>query len=286
MYYLFGSEMPTFPVRFRDYIQMKFGQTLIFKEVIDKHGMSLIGVFIEENNPYFNEIVAEKDQFLRAPFDVRYEDASWKVGEVHEVVLKSPDMNWSFLNRAGKTTLFLTALCLIIYVLQLVGFEPEIMDALHYPADDTQDLELWRYVTHALVHLSPLHILFNLSWFWIFGSMIERVFGSIKLLLLCLVAALVSGYVQNYFSGPDFFGLSGVVYAVLGYVFVVNKFNDTFLSLPNGFFAMLVIGILLGFISPFFGVYMGNAAHISGLVVGLIWGYWDRDRALRPLDEL
>lgn len=91
---------------------------------------------------------------------------------------------------------------------------------------------------------------------------------------------------QNYFSGPDFFGLSGVVYAVLGYVFVVNKFNDTFLSLPNGFFAMLVIGILLGFISPFFGVHMGNAAHISGLMVGLIWGYWDRDRALRPLDEL
>lgn len=34
---------------------------------------------------------------------------------------------------------------------------------------------------------------------------------------------------------------------------------------------MLLVGIALGFISPLFGVEMGNAAHISGLIVGLIW---------------
>ena len=38
---------------------------------------------------------------------------------------------------------------------------------------------------------------------------------------------------------------------------------------------MLLVGIALGFGSPLFGVEMGNAAHISGLVVGVVWGFFD-----------
>lgn len=36
---------------------------------------------------------------------------------------------------------------------------------MHYPAYEEQDSEAWRYISHTLVHLSNLHILFNLSWF-------------------------------------------------------------------------------------------------------------------------
>lgn len=175
----------------------------------------------------------------------------------------------------GKFTLFITALCVLIYFAQQVGFEDEIMYALHYPAYDEQNSELWRYFSHSLVHLSNLHILFNLSWFWIFGGMIERTFGTFKLLMLYLISAAISGYVQNYVSGPAFFGLSGVVYAILGYVFVRDKLNHHLFDLPEGFFTMLLVGIALGFGSPLFGVEMGNAAHISGLVVGVVWGFFD-----------
>ena len=105
--------------------------------------------------------------------------------------------------------------------------------------------------------------------------MIERTFGSVKLLMLYVVASAITGYVQNYVSGPAFFGLSGVVYAVLGYVFIRDKLNHHLFDLPEGFFTMLLVGIALGFISPLFGVEMGNAAHISGLIVGLIWGFID-----------
>lgn len=180
-----------------------------------------------------------------------------------------------FLAQSGKITLFITALCLLIYVGQNIGFDKSIMPALHYPADEAQKTEIWRYITHSLVHLSHLHILFNLSWFWIFGGMIERRFGPVKLLSLYLLSAFISGYVQNMVSGPAFFGLSGVVYAVLGYVLVRDKFNKTLFDLPEGFFTMLLVGIGLGFISPFFGVEMGNAAHISGLILGMIWGFFD-----------
>jgi len=168
----------------------------------------------------------------------------------------------------------ITALCAAVYLLQQIGFEAPIMQAFHYPLD-FQDWQLWRYVTHSLVHLSNVHIVANLAWFWLFGGLIERYFGGLKLCLIFLVSATVSGVVQNYFSGPDFFGLSGVVYAVLGYAFVLDKLQNNIFDLPKGFFTMLLAGLAFGFVSPFFDIYIGNAAHIAGLAVGLTWGFID-----------
>ncbi|OOF84094.1 rhomboid family intramembrane serine protease [Rodentibacter ratti] len=169
----------------------------------------------------------------------------------------------------------ITAICIIVYVLQQIGFEESIMEAFHYPVYFDQDWEFWRYISHSFVHLSNIHIIANLSWFWLFGSVIERYFGGGKLFLIFLVSAVVSGIVQNYFSGAGFFGLSGVVYAVLGHVFVVDKLNANIFNLPKGFFTMLLVGLVFGFISPLFDIYIGNAAHISGLMVGLLWGFID-----------
>lgn len=72
-------------------------------------------------------------------------------------------------------------------------------------------------------------------------------------------------------SGAAFFGLSGVVYAVLGYVLVLDKLsNQQKFHLPQGFFTMLLVGIAFGFVSPLIGVSMGNTAHITGLFTGVV----------------
>ncbi|OOF39480.1 rhomboid family intramembrane serine protease [Rodentibacter mrazii] len=184
-------------------------------------------------------------------------------------------MKNSDLSRYFTPLHIITAICVIVYLLQQIGFEESIMDAFHYPVYFDQDWALWRYITHSFVHLSNIHIIANLSWFWLFGSVIERYFGGRKLFFIFLVSAIVSGIVQNYFSGAGFFGLSGVVYAVLGYVFVVDKLNANMFDLPKGFFTMLLVGLIFGFISPLFDIYIGNAAHISGLIVGLFWGFID-----------
>ncbi|MCQ9120200.1 rhomboid family intramembrane serine protease [Rodentibacter pneumotropicus] len=184
-------------------------------------------------------------------------------------------MKNSDLSRYFTPLHIITAICVIVYLLQQIGFEESIMDAFHYPVYFDQDWELWRYISHSFVHLSNIHIIANLSWFWLFGSVIERYFGGRKLFFIFLVSAMVSGIVQNYFSGAGFFGLSGVVYAVLGYVFVVDKLNANIFNLPKGFFTMLLVGLIFGFISPLFDIYIGNAAHFSGLLVGLLWGLID-----------
>lgn len=173
-------------------------------------------------------------------------------------------------------TLLITALCIGVYLLQYIGLQNTIFELAHYPYYQGEDQQIWRYISHSLVHLSEAHIIFNLLWWWQFAGLIERYLGSFKLILLFLIAAMLTGVAQNWASGPNFFGLSGVVYAVLAYVFAANKFsNPSPLDLPNSFLYSLLIGIGIGFISPLFGVHMGNTAHITGLILGLLWGFSD-----------
>ena len=182
---------------------------------------------------------------------------------------------YQFIRQNGRFTSLICLLCLFIFILQNLGLENFIFSLLHYPDSIYQQDDFWRYFSHSLVHLSFLHLLFNLSWFFIFGGAIERQFGALKLIFLYFISAIITGFIQNYFSGPDFFGLSGVVYAVLGYVLIIDKFSAYSFNLPEGFFSMLLIGLGLGFVSPYFGVEMGNAAHISGFLVGIIYGIFD-----------
>lgn len=271
MYFLFRAEIPQFALSFRDYIRLTYSQELHLQETHDG-----VQVFVAESAVHFQEILRERDVFLRDPFNARYEQASWHNGDTRSQVFtdkkcgqKSDRFSAAgFLSANGKFTLFITALCILIYLLDVLRLAP-VYQWAGYPEYTGEHAELWRYVSHTLVHLSFWHIVFNLTWWWIFGNAIEKQCGSAKLVMIYLIAGAGSGIVQNFFSGPHFFGLSGVVYAVLAYVFCADYFSrKNRFNLPQGFAAMLIVGILLGFAGPLWGVEMGNAAHISGLILG------------------
>ena len=57
-----------------------------------------------------------------------------------------------------KITFILTALCAVIYLLQNIGLKSQLWMLFHYPAYSWEDQEIWRYFTHAIIHLSVPHI--------------------------------------------------------------------------------------------------------------------------------
>ncbi|MFZ7305950.1 rhomboid family intramembrane serine protease [Avibacterium avium] len=273
MQYLFGSEIRNFAFHFRDYILAKYQRNLSVQEISQQGQPAVFAVFADEDDPLFSKIEQEAQAFLQDPTHSRYQQASWETGKIEQA--DENKVRWKFPQffqwKQQKFTVFLTALCLIIYFFQLLGFNQDILLATHYPDSYAEQSELWRYFTHSLVHLSPWHITFNLVWWWIFAGKIEQKFGSATLVLLYLLSAFISGFAQNMASGPAFFGLSGVVYAVLGYVLVLDKFSrQPPFHLPQGFFTMLLVGIVFGFVSPLIGVSMGNSAHITGLLTGVV----------------
>ena len=274
---LFGTEIHNLAWGFRDYVREQYHVELILRSEPDIRGVETLNVYLPDNSPHAHIIQQETARYLTNPFDAKYHQASWTNGDTQAVKMTAPNLSWSqtFMNwRQIKFTIFLTALCIAVYLFEIIGYDQSIMFFAHYPAEFGEDQQLWRYFSHSLVHLSPLHILFNLCWWWIFAGAIERHLGAFTLITLYFLSAIISGTAQNFVSGPAFFGLSGVVYAVMGFVFATDKFGKTQGTLlPQGFFTMLVIGILFGFVSPLIGVKMGNTAHISGLITGLIYGF-------------
>ena len=135
-----------------------------------------------------------------------------------------------------------------------------------------------RYISPIFLHLGLIHLAFNCLWLALLGEKIETHLGSIHLLLVVTVASIISNYSQFYWSGSsNFGGMSGVVYALLGYLWVVARFtNDQRLKLPAGIFGFMIGWLFLCMtpIIPFvFGSGIANAAHLGGLLSGMILGF-------------
>jgi GlpG protein len=132
--------------------------------------------------------------------------------------------------------------------------------------------QLWRLFTPIFIHFGVLHIFFNMLWLRDLGSMIEGRQSTWLLGLLVLVIAGCSNLAQFWFAGPVFGGMSGVVYGLLGYIWMRGKFDPgSGLYLHPTTVTMMIIWFLACF-TPLIP-HVANAAHAVGLVLGLAWGY-------------
>ena len=179
----------------------------------------------------------------------------------------------------GRLTLTLIVMSVGVYLAQRSGAGQWLVDYLYIsdPFRFSKDLpevrqgQVWRLVTPIFLHFTILHILFNMLWLKDLGSMIEGRLGTLQLLTFVVVMGAVSNVAQYYFSGPAFGGMSGVVYGLLGYVWMRGKFDPgSGLFLHQSTVTMMLIWLVFGFtnILP-----MANMCHAAGLASGVVWGF-------------
>lgn len=136
--------------------------------------------------------------------------------------------------------------------------------------------QAWRLITPIFVHFGLLHIAFNMMWLWDLGRAIELLRGRLFLGLFVAVSGIASNIAQYAITqSPTFGGMSGVVYALLGYVWMQGRFNRAFgFALHQATVIMMIGWYVLcwtGLAGP-----IANWAHTAGLVVGIAWGLADR----------
>lgn len=139
--------------------------------------------------------------------------------------------------------------------------------------------QVWRLITPIFLHFGILHLVFNMLWLRDLGGMVERHFGRGYIVALIAVVAVLSNSGQYLQSGPMFGGMSGVVYALLGFVWIRGKldpFSGLFLH-PTTVTMMIVwyVVCLVGLVG-----YIANTVHTIGLLAGAGWGYVSAKRAL------
>lgn len=83
--------------------------------------------------------------------------------------------------------------------------------------------QVWRLLSPAFLHFGWMHLIFNLMWVWYFGRQVEALQGGRTLLLLLVFAGILANLAQ-YATGTVLFGgMSGVVYALLGHVWLMSR---------------------------------------------------------------
>ena len=264
MYRLAGLNNPRQAQAFIDYMASR-GIALTLAP--EPEGM--FAIWLKEPQ-HLVEVQAEINLFLANPQDRKYQAASWDVAESRtaKFYYNHPDLLAIIKSKAGPFSLSVMVISIVVYGLWLFGLQQSVFNLFHFPVMDGDQWQVWRFFSHALIHFSTLHILFNCLWWWLLGGQLERHSGSSKLVQLFLISALISGFAQFWLHGPNFGGLSGVVYALLGYIWWMGWLApQRGLSIPKPYVVFMLAWLVLGFAQPL-GMSVANMAHLFGLLSG------------------
>lgn len=134
--------------------------------------------------------------------------------------------------------------------------------------------EPWRLVTNILPHANGLHLIFNLYWTWAFGTVIEKEFGPLLTALLVLVVA-VGGSAAQYALDEGGIGLSGVVYGLFGFLWVLSRLQPRYADdMDRATIILLVAWFFFCIVTTELGIWpIANVEHGVGAVLGAIAGF-------------
>lgn len=169
---------------------------------------------------------------------------------------------------------------IIVFVLMLINgvhfMLPSSESLINWGANfkpNTLNGEAWRLMTACFLHIGIIHLLMNMYALFSVGIMLEPLLGKTKFIVAYLLTGLTSSMTSLWWhdltisagASGAIFGLYGVFFALLTTNLIREEVRKPLLS-SIGFFIIFNLG---------FGTQAGidNAAHIGGLIGGVLIGY-------------
>jgi len=156
---------------------------------------------------------------------------------------------------------------------------------------------IWQPATYMFLHSGLFHILFNMLALWMFGTELERTWGTTYFLKFYFVTGIGAGLLTVAFSllpfdvarqiyAANVIGASGAIYGLLlayGLYFPDRPVLLLFFPVPAKI-CVLILGLIALYSSVAgAGGSVANATHLGGLLVGYIYL---KGRRIDPLAEL
>ena len=237
-----------------------------------------VWVFSEDQLEASHEALAG---YLQNPNDSKFQRASEKAVSLRRLEQKEKsefarrvvtgDALWPGF-ALGPLSMALIGVCVIVGLAGLPPASPYLwMSVEAQSLPEVRHGEVWRLLTPIFIHMGMFHLLFNMLWLKDLGSMIEARQGTLKLLLLVVVIGVCSNLGQDIIAGPEFGGMSGVLYGLFGFIWMRGRFDPTSGLRLNQVDVVMMVGWF--FLCLFhFIPHAANGAHGVGLVMGMIWG--------------
>jgi membrane associated rhomboid family serine protease len=151
------------------------------------------------------------------------------------------------------------------------------------PADTIHLFRVWQLATYMFLHDGPFHILFNMLALWMFGTELERRWGTRYFLKFYFVTGIGAGALTvlfsllpfdfaQYLQGATIVGASGAIYGLL-LAYAMYFPDRPILFIVFWVPARICVAILGGiaFVSSVSGPSgVASATHLGGLLVGYL----------------
>lgn len=165
-----------------------------------------------------------------------------------------------------------------------------VVDGMTYtlglrPSAVVDQYALWQPVTYMFLHAGLLHIVFNMLALWMFGTELERLWGTRAFLQYYFVTGIGAGLLTVLFSLAPLtvarhlhfatvIGASGAIYGLL-LAYALQYPNRPiyfyfFFPVPAKYF-VLIVGAIAFYSSLGASDGIANATHLGGLVVGYMY---------------
>ena len=166
-------------------------------------------------------------------------------------------------------TFYFCVLCVILFFLDLItGFKLTLLGC----KDNTlilQNFEFYRLLTCNLLHRNFLHIISNILLIIYAGSTVETFYKKSHYILLLTVLGTFSYLYSLAFTTGNSVGASGIAFGLTGCLIALSSHTTH----PTKYRITCSIITLFSFVSGFLSNNTDNAAHIGGLIAGILLGY-------------
>ncbi|MFH0832831.1 MAG: rhomboid family intramembrane serine protease [Candidatus Aenigmatarchaeota archaeon] len=174
----------------------------------------------------------------------------------------------------------LSILCIAIFILQT----PQITDDFVLVSADVL-LRPWILLTSIFLHGSAEHLLSNIFALALFGSILEKIIGGRKFLIIFFLSGIIAGVGAALFY-KSVLGASGAIFGVMGCLAAIRPRMVVWvygapmpMVVAAGFWAMID---LLGTFSP---TDVAHIAHLFGLAFGIVVGLAIRKNFLEQREK-
>jgi rhomboid protease GluP len=177
----------------------------------------------------------------------------------------------TILQKAPATLIIILICSAVFAAVHLMGMSSEteagiVMGAYYKPLILAG--EWWRLLTVGFVHIGLLHLLMNMISFWSIGTVMEKMLGKRRYLIILFVS-VIGGSLFLFASGgnPVAVGISGGLYGLLACYIMILYVNNLLMipQIRNSVLRMCFINLLINFYPG-----VSYAAHLGGCVTGLI----------------